>query len=157
MKLLHISKPQRKSNSGDWEQSTEPFPSQLPPGFDTEASTARGTEPVWFILTLSQLFCVLVVAATAPGISSSIHKHHTCTACCNPSAEKAGASRQTYSSTSHQSSPRTRSSHYTSGQHKPRIWGYCSRKPGAMGGCGASHLQGHTERTCLTPPGTDMA
>lgn len=90
-----------------------------------------------------------------PGISSSIHEHHTCTTCCNPSAEKAGASRQTYSSLSHQSSPRSRSSRYTSGQHRPRIWGYCSGKPGILGGCGANHLQGHTHRTCLTPPGTD--
>lgn len=154
MKLLHISKPQRKSNFGHWEQSTELFPSQLPPGFDTEASAATGTEPACFIHSIPAILC-FSGGCQPPGISSSIHEHHTCTACCNPSAEKTGASRQTYSSTSRQSSPRTRSSRYTSGQHKSRIWGCCSRKPGALGGCEASHLQGHTHRTCSTPPGAD--
>lgn len=51
MKLFHISKPQRRSNFWDWEQSMEPFPSQLPPGFDTEALAAGGIEPAWFIFT----------------------------------------------------------------------------------------------------------
>lgn len=86
-----------------------------------------------------------------PGISSSIHQHHTCRSCCHPPAEKPGASRQTYSPTSRQSSPRSRSSRYTSGQHKPRIWGCCSRTPGILEGCGASHLQGHTHRTAELP------
>lgn len=103
--------------------------------------------------TLSQLvFCFSGGGRQPPGISSIIHELHTCTTCRNPSAEKAGGSRQTYSSTSRQSSPRSRSSCYTSGQHKPRFWGCCSRKPGTLGGCGASHLQGQTHRTRLTPP-----
>lgn len=50
MKLLHISKPQRRSNFWDWEQSVDPFPPQLPPGFDAEALAASGTEPAWPIL-----------------------------------------------------------------------------------------------------------
>lgn len=55
------------------------------------------------------------------------------------------------SSTSRQSSPRSRSSRYTSGQHKPRIWGCCSRTPGTLGGCGASHHRAapaHPLRSC---------
>lgn len=50
MKLLHISKPRRKSNFCDWEQSTEPLPSQLPPGFD-RSLCSQGTEPARLILT----------------------------------------------------------------------------------------------------------
>lgn len=120
----------------------------------TEASAARGlslhgsySHPIPAILCFSG-------GCQPAGISSSTHEHHTCTSCSNPSAEKRGASRQTYSSPSRQSSPRSRSSHYTSGQHKPRTWGDCSRKSGVLGGCGASHLQGHTQRTWWTPPGT---
>lgn len=148
MKLLHISKPWRKSNFWGWEQSIEPFLSQVPPGFDTEASAARGTEPAGLTHPISAILCFSGGCQPA-GISSSIHEHHTCGSCCNPSAERQEpADRQTYSSTTRQSSRRSRSSRCTSGQHKPRIWGCCSRKPNILEGCGASHLQGYTHRTC---------
>lgn len=93
-----------------------------------------------------------------PGVSSSISEHHTCTTYFNPSAEKTfcptAARRETYSSPSHQSSLRSRSSRYISDQHRPRTQGYCSGKPGVLEGCGARHLRKWTH-TCLTPPGTD--
>lgn len=148
MELLHISKPRRKSNFWDWEQSTEPFLSQVPPGFVTAASAARGTEPTWLTLIPHPSYFVFQWCVPA---SRHFQQHPQAPhlwQLLQPISRKAGASIQTHSSTSRQSSPRSRSSRYTSGQHKPRIWGCCSRKPGTLGGSGASHLQGHTHRTC---------
>lgn len=46
-----LGKPQRRNNFWGWEQSMEPCPSWLPPGFDMKPLAADGREPVRFILT----------------------------------------------------------------------------------------------------------
>lgn len=146
-----LSKPQKRSDFWDWEQSMEPFPFRLPPGFDTELLAADGMEPSWFIHPILAILC-FSNGCQPPGVSSSPSEHPTCTTHLNPSAAETfaptEARRETHSSQSHQSSLHSRSSHYTSGRHRSSTWGYCSGKPGIPAGCGASHLRG-THRTWM--------